>query len=560
MVEDRPLPELEPVWRAWWQQDLEGAVAAADRRGWSADGNVAGERARQSLRSARGQRPELVAELRAWRSEQPADPDLAYLEARMLQDPDRAQRRFRELLRHHPNHPWLRLGLASLLLGDGASARVVRQHLRLAPLRSDAALFRRQLEARLLVHEDQADRAFDLLEDDAFRRGDRDALFTWVEVADRAQQPVQERRARTEIALRRIRATDPVGLRVAVVAERALAEAAARPELGLDGFLASLDGWCGRVGLETGWQAHPRYSLGPIGELVRPEATSGGPAGQWADAGVLLLVGEAVFHGLELLLLTEVERHVLPWPGEAEPIEVAVAGQGRSSRTNLAAGGTIFHGFYIRLDLLRLGAAGLDQRAAQVLLSPERAELPPALEADPAPRRLPEDLDLPLRLQARLLQGPAQAFELERELLLLHEAGHLPDVLRWLPDGPSFLAALPAVLHSLVASGDPMTWLEYRAALRALAATPHPRWALADLVRTVRGGSPRYRHAYRWLLEDLLELGAARGFPAFHRWDELDPALLREMAVELCRDRGLELLPDEAVAALLRAAAADDQP
>ncbi|MBL7008362.1 MAG: hypothetical protein ISR76_05140, partial [Planctomycetes bacterium] len=401
---------------------------------------------------------------------------------------------------------------------------------------------------------------FSLLEADAFGRGDRDALYTWVEIAAAAAQPGAERRGRTEIALRRIRRADPAGLRVAVVAERALAEATARPGLDLDDFLRLLDAWCARSGLETGWAEHPRYSLGPLGQLVRPERVSGPVAAQWADAGHLLLVGEAVFHGLELLLLSEVERYSLAWPGEASPLEIAVAGQGRSSRRNLASGGTIFHGFYVRADLLRLGAQGLDQRAREVRLPLPGIDLPDGLDPPADDGRLPEDWDLPLRLHARLLQGEPLAFDLERELLLLHEAGHLPDVLRWLPDGPSFLRTLPAVIHSLLASGDAMTWLEYRAAARALAATPHPRWALADLVRTVRGGTPRYRSAYTWLLEDLIELGAARQLPAFYRWDEVEPAVLTEMARELCHQQGLETLPAGPVAELLRAVSASERP
>lgn len=549
-----PAPDLGPVWDAVWRSDLGAAVARADERGWQAGGSVAGERVRQSLRSRRGELPALVEELRRWREAAPDQPDLAYLEARLIQRPERALRRFRELNELHPRHPWIGLGLASLELGEGAPEVQVRRLLARTPARADTLSFRRQVEARLLARADRLEAALELLEASAFDEGDRDALLTWVELASQGGDQTASERGQTEIVLRRLDPAAPLERRIAQVAARAVAEAAARPELGLDAFLALLDRWCERAALVTGWASAPRYTLGPFGALVRPERDAGGPAAQWAEAGWTLLAGAAAFHGLEVAVLSGARRVAVPWPGQELPLEIVIARAGRSSRPNVATGGTVFRGFYIREDLLQAGGRGAAERLAEVVA--------PALAPgdDDWPRAdgiLPEDWDLPLRLRARLARSEEAVAALELEALLLHEAGHLPEVLAWLPARASLLGALPALLGSLLRSGDPLAWMEYRAEARALAAAADPRWLLAEVVATSRAGSPRYRAAYARLLRELLALARARGWPPLARWDEFAAAEIHELAVELCRAEGLEELPTAAVRELLvRAAAA----
>ncbi|RMH04018.1 MAG: hypothetical protein D6702_04345 [Planctomycetota bacterium] len=547
-----PAVDLGPVWAPWWRGDEDAALAAAEERGWERAGSVAGERLRQMLRSRRGERPALVAEVRRWRRDAPEDPDLAYLEARLIQDPARAEERFRALARRFPRHPWIGLGLASLVEGGGAPPRVVRSLLEAVPERADAAPFRRQIEARLLAREDRPRAALARLEEDAFVRGDRAALETWLGIAARAGLRAEEERGKAEVRRRALGLDVPLGARVATIGRRAVAEARARPGMGLAEFLALLDGWCGEAGLRSGWAEAPRYRLGPVGSLVRPEAGSSPPAAEWAEAGRTLLVGSAWGHGLEVLLLEGVERHRLRWPGRSEPLEILIARRGRGSRANGATGGTIFGGFYLRLDLLAAAAAALEDRLDRVRPLPEVPNLPPPLEPVEEDGRLPEDWDLDLRLGARCRADSGRsARELEFELLLLHEAGHLAEVLPLLDGGRRLWPALPAALASWLRSGDPMTWLEERAGLRALAASPHPRWALADLVRGAHSGPPRYRSAYRRVLGELIEAATAADLPPFWAWDRLEPGRLRALAERVLAGRGLAPLPAEGVEALL---------
>jgi hypothetical protein len=558
---DRSAVELDAVRTAWWQDDPDLALAAGAEVGWEATGRVAGERLRQAVLLDLGLRPLALAEVRGWLRDHPDDPDLAYLEARLLQDEDRALDRFQQLARRFPGHPWIELGLARTyqLRGGLENRDAARAALDRARPSADAAGFRRLVEAYQLGAELQVREGLALIEEDAFVHGDRYALLAVVRLAEAQADKNRVRRARSEMRRRELRQEDDSARRMEVVADRVLAEAADLSGLGLDELLARFDAWCEEAALPGGWSELPRHRAGPFGELVRPELAAGGPVPAWAEQGVAILVGEAVSQPLEVLVLTGVERWPLRWPGRAEPLEVLVARRGYSSNENPAAGGTVFHGFYARRDTLAVPL--LIERADRVrpLDADQRAAIAPLLEVAEPDGLLPEDGDLPRRLAAAILAGSedaaARARELEFELLLLHEAGHLPDVLGWLASDWAFLRAVPTVLGSILRSGDPMVSIEYRAALRSLAASPHPRWALADLLRTARGGrTATYRVAYSWLLADLLQANARRGGPPLWRWDELDGEVLRAMAREALEDAGLVPIPASVVDQLLERA------
>ncbi len=536
--------DLRPVWEARLLGETDRALAVADDLGWERTGSVAAERQRQELHLLHGERGRLRAEIARWRAADPDDPDLAYLDARLLQDPQRLEDRLAWAARRWPTNTWIQLGLAARGLARGLPTRAIQAHLRAAPPRAGAAPFRRRLEARLLARGGSWKAALARIEGDAFVSSDLESLLLYADLARRGGLRAAEERARSELALQSLHPDRPLVERVDTAARRAFAELATGRIHGLRAFLSELDHCCERAHLETGWRTLPRYRLGGFGSLVRPEREVGGPVAQWAEAGRALLVGDALFHGLEVLYLKDVVRVSVPWPGSSQPLEILVAGSARSSRVNRASGGTIFRGFYIRRDLVRTTAQYLEQATAEV---PERVDLPELPPDATLSNGIPEDLDLPLRLRARLLRSGIPAKELETEALLLHESGHLPDLLPWLPDGPGLLAALPAVLASLLRHGDGMAWLEERAETRALAVSPHPGWLLAEVVDYSRSGHGRYAAAYRRLLHGLTTLARASGLPPLARWDGLGDERIRTLAASYLKRRGWKPLPPHAV-------------
>jgi len=539
--------ETGPVWRALARGDGPSARAAAEQIGWEVRRSVEGERLRQAVILPEGRRAELVRQIQEWKKQDSETPSLLYLEARLLQQPRRQDARFRELVRRWPAHAWIQLGAAGLAQSEGRWSEA-RRHLSAAPDWPDARDFRRLLQARQWAHEGKVDAALALLEQPAFGEGQGDALLEIEALGRQYDRPLAAARARAERNLEAVGSDLDAAMRIDRVAARLLADIRAHRIAGMKELLERLDAWSERAGLPTGWKNHPRYTLPLVGSLVRPEAESGGPAAAWLKEGRMLLAGVTLLTGPDLLLLRDVRHVEIPWPEQESPLEFVLAGGAEASRPNRTAGGAIFRGFYLRLDLLRESARALQRSVARVdwkapLFLPD----PPGLAGG-----LPEDYDLPLRLRARLLAAEgADPFRLEIEQTLHHEAGHLPDVLDILPEGPGVLKVVGLALHSLLVE-DVLAWIEYRAELRGLAATPRPGWMLADIVERAREDSGTYGKAYARLLGDLLREARGRKLPPLALWDRLDPATLTELAVAVCNRRQIDLLPQEGVLALRR--------
>ncbi len=530
----------EPVFRAWFQGREVEALARAEALGWRARHSIEGERVRQSLLLPRGGRGRLLAELAA----EPGsgqDPDLLYLQARLLQEPGRLRRSFEELVDRFPGHAWIRLGRASLALGDG-ELETAAEHLRRAPDWPDARDFRLQVEARLLAARGKLAQALELLEEGAFRRHHRDLLATWEELA--APLPGARERVRAERAwLGRSRAETETGLLDRILERAVLAVGFPGRPGDLEGLLEELDRELQDAGLPAGLAGAPRYEVPLAASLVRPEPGASPFAAFARERGRFLLAGTSLRTGAGLLYLRDCRFHRLPWPGREA--WVVLAGGGLSSFAEEPLGAAVFQGFYVRLDGVSARARHLGERAAALDPALLSVEAPRGLAATPG--ELPEDLDLPLRLRHALLQSGRSPAAAELEALLLHEAGHLPEVLSWLPSGPGLFEVLLPSFLSLLQDGDALVWLEYRAQLRALAALRDPRWALAEVVERARGPRDLYAAAYRRILRDLLEMARRRGLPEPASWDRLDPESLRALAAAVLEQEGLRALPPEVV-------------
>ena len=551
---DAEPPDLQPVWEAEWRSDWRRAFALASELGWEARRSVAGERARQNVGLQLGLRGQLMAEVLRWQEHAPDDPDLAYLEARLLQNPERQERRFQQLARKWPGHAWIQLGNAAVLLQGDRSWKASAEFLSDAPDWPEARSFRRSVEARLAAKRRHPEAALEGLYEAAFSEGDRVALGTYLEVANDYGFSRERDLAAAEIQLLQLATDSAPEQRIDAAVTRAVAESLVDDDLDLDEVLARLDGFSERAGVAGGWQDQERYSVGPFGSLARPESASGGPAAEWQALGRTLLVGEAWFHGVEFLLLQDVLAWELPWPGEDLPLEILLSPRSLSSHGNGASGATLFRGFFLREDLVARRAEQLYRAARAVGTPSEPWQIPVRRERDSL---LPEDFDLPLRLRSQVLAEHGLSLEsvgrLELQTLALHEAGHLPEVLPWLPDGPP-LSVLPKAIGSWLRTGDVMTWLELRAEARALAASPEPHWVLAEIVQFGREGDGRYHHAYRELLEGLLELAERADLPPYPRWHELSKEQIRGLAREWCTEVGdIALLPEAGLRGLLEA-------
>lgn len=540
--------DLSPVWAALDHGDYAAARAAVEPIGWLGHHSVEGERLRQSLLVAEGRRGELAAELQEWEAQRPGDPDLAYLEARLLQNPERQEGRLAQLAQQFPGHAWIRLALAGLAQQEGRWGEA-RAQLQAAPDWPDAREFRRILVARQWVAENHAREALDLLESAAFAGRQREALLEYLDIAQRTGKTLAAARATAEYRLRSLPVRASLGERIDRAFERLDAELKAGGRADLDQSLALLDSFLQQAGAPSGWVSQPRYSLEPVGELVRPEAGSGGVATAWAGAGRMLIAGEAVTRGVELLLLRDVRRVRFDWPDEPVPLELVLAGSGTSTRVNSVVGGTVFHGFYLRRDFAETSAETYADEAARVDLAR------PFRMPESAPEHedwLPEDYDLPARLRAARLHEPgASALRVELQQVYLHECCHLPEILSLTGARPHVGALLWPALAAFLQTGDAVGWLEERAQARALAVSPEPQWILADLVQRARTPSDSYSRPYAGLLRVLVQVAAERGLPPLARWHELDAASLRALGAEACRRKGYQPLPAAVVARLL---------
>jgi len=168
---------------------------------------------------------------------------------------------------------------------------------------------------------------------------------------------------------------------------------------------------------------------------------------------------------------------------------------------------------------------------------------------------LPEDLDLALRLRARLTQGDLDAvLQREWQALILHEAGHLPDVLPWANDqGLHWLPQLGRALSSWFQDGWLLSEWEYRAQLRALATGLQVEWHLAQIVETARDPSQPYFRPYRRLLRDLVMEARKRNLPPLAEWQALSGEELTALARALALKQQISLLDEASASSLLAA-------
>lgn len=551
-----PPADYQPsaLWTAIWQGDGASARALAVAAGWEHTGSIEGERYRQAELLSEGRRAELVLEAEQRLDEAPFDPDRAYLHARLLQDPERLLARFEELARLHPRHAWIRLGAAGSQLQQGNWQRA-SEHLEAAPDWPDAREFRAIVEAR--VREQRGDaRPWRGLRDLALVAGSPTALAELESMARTAGDRAAEEAAAADRALR-AQGRPTAGLQPGSEAEESALELLLRrlhaqlrlqPGLSLQEVLARLDGWAEHLGLPAEWGASPRYRL-PFGAglLLRPERDAGVMSEFLSRHNRLVLIGGSWLQGTRAVELFGVQRLELDWPEQQESVEIVLA-EGARGETGWVSGGAVFRGFFVRRDLNQRVARAWERRARRV----QMIDLPEAWMSAPTqgssePDRvgsLPEDLDLGLRLRAQVLKDQ-EAEQATWEALLLHEAGHLPDVLP-IANGqnPAWFRQLHRALGSWLQDGWLLSEWEYRAQLRALAEQGQSRLLLAQIVETAQDPDAPYFRPYRRLLSDLVQQARARGDLDLPRWTEWSDAHIQMQARNLLASQRIDRLPD----------------
>lgn len=498
---------------------------------WSQTGSVEAERLRQDLRLRQGGLVDVLGELSIWHQQWQQNPDLKYLSARIVEDPMVRREQFHDLLRSHPTHAWIRFGAIATAqqMGDWRQA----QRWLAIPLPSSLPLaYQNILHARQLAQQEELEAALLLLEADVFPSGLQVSLHEYLTLAVQAKDSARQARALSEIALRQALGQN---LGTAEVIDLAFARLQGEwPWLRNEKFsliLQQLDGWLEQVGAPLGWASQPEYSVLGIAKLLRPESTSGKVSQQWAEAGRVLLAGSAWGRGHEFHLLQETTTLTLEWPGHAQAVELIFAQKVTSTSGQTAQGGSIFRGFYVLQDSVRLGTLRLQHRLDR---------FQPSEQLAPAKGRL-ESLGLAQRLRRKMLaETDFQIEELELLHLCLHESGHFAEVLSWLDFGLPVAELLPVMLASRQRYGNPILWLEYRAQLRALSSGRIPTWMFAEILERGQNPSDPYFLPYRHILIDLVDLAEEQGWPHISQWHTQTPQDLTQLAIDLCGKNNLQ--------------------
>ncbi|MAW59694.1 MAG: hypothetical protein CMJ94_02525 [Planctomycetes bacterium] len=553
----------QALWAAIWRGDTAASRQLAWEARWEATGSIEGERYHQAELLLLGQRAGLLKEAAARLAEAPFDPDRAYLHARLLEDPVRLLHRFEELAQAHPRHAWIRLGAAGACLQNG-ELQAAAVHLREAPPWPDAADFRSLIEARLREAQGEA-RPWRGLLDAALDHGSPAALSELEQMARRAGAEAIIRVAAADRALRsQPPAASPVAPGSAeeqqaldLLLERMHAQLAYAPQIGLPELLARMDGWALHLGLPAVWGNSPMYRL-PFGAglLLRPELDAGELSALLHRHQRLVLVGWSWLQGARAVELRGVERWSLDWPGLEQAVEIVSAADARGE-AGWVSGGAVFRGFFVRRDLNARTARAWERRAQRL----SSWELPAGVATDPwsgvdvpdLPGALPESLDLGLRLRAQLLaEEAATAEQAEWEALLLHELGHLPDVLPIASgQNPAWWGQLQRAVGSWFQDGWVLADWEYRAQLRALAAGPRAKLLLAQTIETAQDPGQPYFRPYRRLMRELVMHARAAGWPALARWHSRSEAQLAELARSLLAEQSIQPIPGEVVSQLM---------
>ncbi len=547
-----PDPDLDltEVRSLIWAGRSDEALSLLDQCGWAATGSVAAERMRQDLLLARGERAQLAAETEEILAERGPDPDLLYLRARLISDPERRLLELESAARRHPAHAWLALGTAATLQ-EFRRWDEAEEWLSASAAADDpaSAAFRRLLMARQQAESGRMYSAWRILERDAFILGSREALAECIRLASMLGSDRRMARASAEYALRAAPAANDAAAAMDRVIERLVAEEPWMRGASLDETLRRVDAWALLAGAPVGWSEQRRYAIAGLAELVQPEAFRGGVAAAWMERGRFLLIGRAPGRGVDWLYLQDARRILLP-VADAPSVELIVARRGLEPSDRTIPGGAPFYGFFVRLDLVEAGARSRTREVERFrggdfsisgIARPRAADGPL------------ESWDLALRLRARrLAAGGATVHDLELAQLLVHETSHLPETLPWARDGVPILALAPAVLRSLSKFDDPILFLEERAQLRALASGVETDWIFAEVLDRANAPRDPYFKPYRALLEDLVDLGRKEGLPPLHAWDGLPPGTIARLARKIQKGRGLEGTPRSLLAAALR--------
>ncbi|MDP7062621.1 MAG: hypothetical protein QF489_06795 [Planctomycetota bacterium] len=544
--------EMSHVQELLWDGEIDCALEYLEPLRWSKSSSVMLERVRQDLRLKLGEREQVLVELQQWKQDLPHHPDLQYLQARLLEDPIGRYQSLHRLNRQFPQHIWARLGLVSTaqVLGRWKSAE---EWYVVAEASEGSGVFQRIVQARLLANRNETQAALDLLENDAFAAQVEQSLVEYLNLASNSGNKQEARRARAELDLRRVNQQQYTRAnRIDLAFRRLIGEWPHIQNLELREILRKLDQWCHQAGAPAGWTKVPRYNLVGLAQMVRPETDAGGVASEWAAAGRYLLAGFAYGRGNELHLLRDVVVMRLEWPGHVNPIEMVTSRGVLSPQRGTAQGGTVFRGFYLRLD-------SMERSAERLAASLKRlADIKPDFNTTPSDdlcANLPpmESLQLPTRLRLQAISDrPHHLRDFELIHLTMHEAGHLAEILSWLDEGLPLVSVGAQFLGSQVKFGEPLLWLEYRAQLRALASGWNPKWAFAEILERGQQPADPYYAAYRSLLRDLLTLAEHHDWPHLAQWDRQQPGELVALARQLLRLKKLRPSPDAGTERLIQ--------
>jgi hypothetical protein len=106
-------------------------------------------------------------------------------------------------------------------------------------------------------------------------------------------------------------------------------------------------------------------------------------------------------------------------------------------------------------------------------------------------------------------------------------------------------------IYSWIQDGMILGEWEYRAQLRALSSGKGIRWAIADIVEIARSPEAPYFKPYRRLLTDLVFLARRQGLPELASWHLIGDEVFLQLALTLCKRRGIQPIPTEGVQILL---------
>ena len=232
----------------------------------------------------------------------------------------------------------------------------------------------------------------------------------------------------------------------------------------------------------------------------------------------------------------------------------------------LIAGAALHPGYWVDLEVVRDMAAEWTLRGAAFAHRLDAARVGAELFPEPpACGRGAEAWRVPLLGEGERLALAVQRdrgairFEQLLEYTAVHEEGHLTDRERFLPLGENWPQVLRFLVESNFSGQRVMERLEYRAELVALCVLEEPRIALAEVLGHVEageaggGGTTPHASGYALLLRDLTALAAERvrgakggewgglRADAYLRWQwhRIEPAALRELALDLAAAEGL---------------------